>query len=354
MKRNDKLRFAGVLKDMVLTGPEKLVIHITDRCNFNCLYCYYHAPERKRKDKKDMDFNFFKKVVDEAGKLGIGVVSLSASGEPTLHPRIGDMIDYAKSKGMKLLMTTNGSFNKGMLKHILKIDTLIVSLSSVSEDRFKELQQDKYLGFHNVMENLLTISKIKNSKKISRPFVQMNYIINKMNYKDIEKIFELAKRLKIDMMNFRLMVPTEWNERLALSGQESLGLAAAINDMTGRGVVTGLPNNLDDIREIASDLEFQKTGHVYRNSTNKFRPKACYSGWYYMSIDINGDVIPCCQIPRIVLGNAKMNSLKGIWESVQYSKWRDEGKHRMHGNKFIECNYCHLRGVNNTVNNKLN
>lgn len=355
LKRNDALRFLGMLEDKVFIGPEKLVIHITDRCNFRCSYCYYHAPCRKRKNpKNDIDFDFFKKIIDECHDLGIEIVSLSGSGEPVLHPKIWDMIDYIKSKGMILSLITNGSFDKKFLKHILKVDFLVVSLSSVSEERFRELQCGSKGMFRKIINNLFYLSKMKTNRDISKPFIQLNFVLSEKNYKDIEKIFELSDKLRIEKINFRIMVPTRWNDKIAFSRKGAMELKRIISKSKNQDCFSRIGNNLDNVYKILSDPAFQETGHPYRNSTNLFRPPGCYSGWYYMSMDIDGNVIPCCQIPELIIGNVYKKPLKEIWNSEKFQKLRLNGKHKMHGNKFIACNFCYLRNTNKKIYEKIN
>ena len=45
-----------------------------------------------------MDFEFFKKIVDEADNLGVGAVTLASRGEPTLHKNLKDMLKYLNTK----------------------------------------------------------------------------------------------------------------------------------------------------------------------------------------------------------------------------------------------------------------
>ena len=43
-----------------------------------------------------MNFNFFKSIIDEAVNLGIGSITKASRGEPTLHPELINMLNYAR------------------------------------------------------------------------------------------------------------------------------------------------------------------------------------------------------------------------------------------------------------------
>ena len=57
-----------------------------------------------------MDISLAKKILDEiAQKKLVDKVNLHLMGEPTLHPKLNDILIYAKKKNVKIGLTTNGS-----------------------------------------------------------------------------------------------------------------------------------------------------------------------------------------------------------------------------------------------------
>ena len=45
-----------------------------------------------------MDFELYKKIIDEADELGVGAVTIASRGEPTLHKKLDKMIEYVANK----------------------------------------------------------------------------------------------------------------------------------------------------------------------------------------------------------------------------------------------------------------
>ena len=56
-----------------------------------------------------IDFELYKRVVDECAENKLYSIRLCHRGEPLLHSKIVDMVKYAKDKGIKEVFTlTNG------------------------------------------------------------------------------------------------------------------------------------------------------------------------------------------------------------------------------------------------------
>ena len=45
-----------------------------------------------------MDYSLFKKIVDEADRIGTGAITLGSRGEPSLHKNISDLVNYLGTK----------------------------------------------------------------------------------------------------------------------------------------------------------------------------------------------------------------------------------------------------------------
>lgn len=114
-----------------LPHTNKVYLELTNTCNFRCAFC----PSRVSKRKNHfMEFHLFKTVVDEIEREGITrLIGFHILGEPLLHPRLLDAVEYVKNKGLKAAITTNGSLLSGkMVDELirLQLDRLIISFDS--------------------------------------------------------------------------------------------------------------------------------------------------------------------------------------------------------------------------------
>lgn len=88
--------------------PIHLDLEATSRCNLRCTFCD-KLPLLGPEGLGDMDFGLFTRILDEAGAHGLASLKLSYRGEPLLHPRLADMVAYAKGKGvLDVYCNTNG------------------------------------------------------------------------------------------------------------------------------------------------------------------------------------------------------------------------------------------------------
>ena len=74
--------------------PKQVQIEVTNRCNMDCHMC---PREDLAIELEHMDWDKFVKVVDQL-KFKEDI-TLTGWGEPFLHPRIFDMVEYCKERG---------------------------------------------------------------------------------------------------------------------------------------------------------------------------------------------------------------------------------------------------------------
>ena len=117
------------------------------QCNFDCLYCELEGA--KTVDKMD-EYPSVEDIIKEIKKnfeihTKIDVLTLTCNGEPTLYPKLNELIDEInKIKGTtKTLILSNGStiYKKDIFNTLLKIDIVKLSLDCVSEKCFKKLDR---------------------------------------------------------------------------------------------------------------------------------------------------------------------------------------------------------------------
>lgn len=113
---------------------------ITSKCNLNCSYCYVDinaGPE------KDPSLEQIRHTIDALYRLGTRYVCL-LGGEPLLHPKFEEIVDYLLAKGMLVSVNTNGTII-GRQDHVLrKIHRVAVSFEGTSEANDKDRGRGTY------------------------------------------------------------------------------------------------------------------------------------------------------------------------------------------------------------------
>ena len=94
--------------------PLMVVLSIIYPCNFGCPNCpYTDANSEIRRFYRERDGDLFKedlwnRIAVECGRYGAWM-RCTGGGEPMLHPRMVDMIEFAKAQGARVWLNTNGS-----------------------------------------------------------------------------------------------------------------------------------------------------------------------------------------------------------------------------------------------------
>ena len=94
--------------DQIANHSCNMLIELTQQCNLSCPTCYASSSPH---NTEFMAFEKFTATIDglvEKGKGDADLIQLSG-GEPTLHPRIFDCVEYALTAGIKqVYINTNG------------------------------------------------------------------------------------------------------------------------------------------------------------------------------------------------------------------------------------------------------
>ncbi len=115
-------------------GVVALMVEAVFDCNLKCAYCYRtklssHLQERPRL----IDWETFCAVVDQAPR-SVETIQLCGMGEPTLHPRLCEMIEHIARRGKRPSMFTNGTLLRGDLLARLAQTPLAVLNVSLEPD----------------------------------------------------------------------------------------------------------------------------------------------------------------------------------------------------------------------------
>ncbi len=102
-----------------LAGPWRVTIDTNpDTCNLRCIMCEEHSPhsqaqvQRKQngKPRREMPLDLLRRVLNQAAELGTREIIPSTMGEPLLYDHFDEIIDFCVQRGLKLNLTTNGTF----------------------------------------------------------------------------------------------------------------------------------------------------------------------------------------------------------------------------------------------------
>ena len=291
-----RYKFLKAGKNKINLGyPPYLLIEPVSTCNLRCPFCFQTDKSFTKKPfMGTIDFDFFKNIIDQADELETGAVTIASRGEPTMHKKFIEMLEYINQKEniFEIKTNTNGTYlNEKMCHAIFKNNVTQVVISS-----------DHYIKEH--YERLRLGS---NFEKV---------------VKNVDMLFNIRKKY----------YPQSLTE-IRISGIDN-------------------EKNLD--RKKFKEFWIQRCDHVtasfplerwntYENDTQSELKDPCENLWDRMYVWFDGKINPCDADYKSYLsyGNAKEYNLKEIWNSKIISRLRD-----VHINKKrTELNPCDRCGV---------
>lgn len=254
--------------------PLHLDIELTNACNLRCKMCWQN--QFLNYPKGVMDFELFKKVIDEGVPKGLKAIKLQSRGESMMYPRIVETIRYAKEKGvLDIQLTTNSTYlTEEICDAILNsgLDMLIFSLDVGHKESFEQIYPGK--SYETVIENIMRFLMMKRASGKINPYTRLQVLrfngqIHPFVQKQIERLESYVNK-----------------------------------------VVT---NNLFQLVDDGPlDLE-------------KFDLLPCSYLWQRMVINYDGKVTMCCRDYNCehVMGDINTDSIEEVWNGEKYRDYRE-------------------------------
>ncbi|MDR2124204.1 MAG: 12,18-didecarboxysiroheme deacetylase [Desulfovibrio sp.] len=201
---SDALRYgrrAGALPARLLQFSEDkkpvVVWNMTRRCNLRCVHCYAQATDTAGRDA--VSTKQAEAMIDDLAGYGAPVM-LFSGGEPLVRGDLAELAAYAVSRGMRAVISTNGTLiSREKARELKSVELSYVGISldggREAHDRFRRVRGsfDKALqGVEHCLEEGLKVG--------------LRFTINKRNAGEIPLLFDLIRDLDIPRVCFYHLV----------------------------------------------------------------------------------------------------------------------------------------------------
>jgi len=256
------------LQKLLEPFPLHLDIEATSACNLKCPFCITtHANFKNGL----MKYEVFKAIIDEGSEKGLYAIKLNWRGESLIHPKLPEMISYAKTKGIiDVFLNTNATLlTKDKARRLIEagIDRIIISFEGYE----KEFYESQRVGavFEETVENIKNLMSIKRTLDKSLPWVRIQTVL----------LEELKGKI----------------EQYSQYWAEIVDEVACID----------LKNEVDRVAVGKSDW-------------------VCPQLWQRLTISWDGQILPCVNdhFCKMSLGNVRDNSIEECWRSEQLTEMR--------------------------------
>ena len=183
----------------IMSRKKLLILLINYNCNNNCRFCMI-PPERKKDNF--MPFSIIRKKID-AIKEEKTIIDF-IGGEPTIHPEFFSVLEYAKNRRCRFLISTNArifSYEKNAAR-LGRLEPVIVrsSLHGHAQEfhefftRAAGSFKQTITGFRNILKHNIPLS--------------VNIVMNKKNLQHLINIVHLLTNLGVKNIRFLGLNPT--------------------------------------------------------------------------------------------------------------------------------------------------
>ena len=203
-----------------------VVWNMTRRCNLKCVHCYAQSEDISYDNELSHEQSLA--MMDDLAEFGVPVI-LFSGGEPLVHPRLVEYAQYAVSKGMRAVISTNGTLITKEKAQQLK--DVGLSYVGISLDGLEETH-DKFRGVPGSYQKAM--KAIENCQEVGIK-VGLRFTINKRNVDDIPGIFDLLEKKNIPRACFYHLVYSGRGSEIAkedLSHEETRKVLDLIMDRT--------------------------------------------------------------------------------------------------------------------------
>lgn len=272
--------------------PIAISFEPTTSCNLRCPEC----PSGLRSFTRPtgmMEEKLYKKTIDELADTLLYLI-FYFQGEPYLHPKFFELVNYAHEKGIYTATSTNAHYlNDEKARKTVEsgLDRLIISIDGTTQETYEQYRIGGNL--EKVLEGTRNIIKWKKELKSSTPHVIFQFLVVKPNEHQIEEVKKLAEEMGVDEVGLK---------------------TAQIYDYE---------DGSDLIPTIDKYSRYKKNESGRFSIKNKFVDH-CWKMWHSCVITWDGGVVPCCfdKDAEYQLGDMKKTSFRQLWRGKKYNDFR--------------------------------
>ena len=197
---------------------------LTNRCNFRCPYCRGVKPEYRG----DISYEDAIATIDIWASGNLKAVRLSG-GEPTLWPRLLDLVQYIKRYSCfeHIALSTNGSAPFALYADLVEAG---VNDFSISFDSCCSSGANKMAGvdaaFERLCENIRRLSELT--------YVSVGVVLTEDNHVDVSRTITTAAELGVK--DIRVIPSAQWNKALHIHGLEKFPILKYRSDRAEKGL----------------------------------------------------------------------------------------------------------------------
>jgi radical SAM protein with 4Fe4S-binding SPASM domain len=239
--KSDYLRHVGIMKDVlgersfwkkVFDGqapyPLLAEFHLALQCNKRCPYCWSLSIDYD-KTGNPLSEQEIVQLIEEFSMNGVKTISINGGKEPLMNPLSLRAIEFAKQRGLYVMLVTNGVLlNKKTRDRLISfgVDQVRVSLDTINPEIYQEIYDSNPEECNRIIKNLQELVILNKQQPAGeKTSIGIGVVVHKRNYDRIFEICEFASRIGLDFIDIRGLTESKveryfTDEELSIIGQQ--------------------------------------------------------------------------------------------------------------------------------------
>lgn len=234
-----------------------------------------NRPESVPARRTFLDFDRLIRFFDEARARGGRALTFVGGGEPTLHPRIIEILERAHERGFKLGLVSHlgRTYEDELFAILAKATWIRISINAAT--------RMTYLGHQGRDDFEQTIANT--ARLCGRgPRVGMSFLVTEDNYGEIVSATELAKRTGCAYIQFKPLIEPQLEKIYAGREREI------------RAQLDAAAERADDSFQVLDQFA-DRLAELQRHARGEFAG-ACWVARFNPKLGANGVVYACCEL----------------------------------------------------------
>ena len=317
-------------------GPWRITLDTNpDDCNLKCIMCEgfspYSARQKERSSaglpRRRMPVELIRRVIEEAVPLGLREVIPSTMGEPLLYEHFDVIADLCVEHGLKLNLTTNGTFPgrgaRAWAERVVPIGSDVkISWNGASRDTHERIMVGTQ--WDRVLDNARTFIAVRDAHAAAggnrcRVTFQLTFL--ETNVAELAEIVRLAARLGVDRVkghhlwaHFDEVKPLSMRRDPSAIARWNAAVVAAREAAT----TTLLPNGKPVLLENIFTLDATSSTNIAPGAPCPFLGREAW-------VSAEGRFDPCCapdDLRRTLgeFGDLNQVGLSEVWSGEAYQR----------------------------------
>lgn len=298
-------------KVILESKPRNIMLVLTNTCDLNCIMCYQNKNPARNIDKKLVDIvldnlQYLEKIIWQGGEVLIlpyfKNILLKTLQFPAIQQIITSNFQNVSDDIIELIPKNNIN--------------LTISIDGAVKQTYEKIRLGA--SFDKLEKNLKKLNHYMNVS-VSKMSLQINFLVMRMNYKEIPDIVDFANKYKFSIIVFLRCVTDDLNFKITKELEKDVELF--ISQATEKAekynikiinVFSQFNDSVSNDKENIPEKEISCHGLF------------CHLPWYEMVIHEDNAVKPHCTCEYSgVSDTGKFNNIYDIWNSQTMQKYRE-------------------------------